>query len=87
MKIQDLQNGQIVRYRMGRYQDDLPAPDWGAWRNGPLYVQRFKGVAVTLTPRNDNWADYDPRRDKPSYGGTLECEGYYLQIEGLEDES
>lgn len=38
MKLDDLTNGQVVRYRIGRAgRNDV---EWGPWKTGPLYVGR-----------------------------------------------
>ena len=86
MKINDLQNQQVVRYRLGRA--GRHAVEWEDWIEGPLYIQRFKNQVTTLVPelKNGAWAEYDPRRDycpQTDGSGLLLAEDYYMEIEGL----
>ena len=84
MTVADLQNGSKVRYRVGRYHDDMSHPDWQPWTFGPLYVQRDnKGQVAIVTLEDGSWAEYDPRRCPP-VNGVFESEGYYLEVTGLE---
>lgn len=86
MKIADMENGAVYHIRTGRYRDDMYDPDWSPWRDAALYVQRDpKDRVCVIALTDEGWAEYDPRHDKPRHG-TLETEGYYLEIDGLEDE-
>ena len=86
MKLNDLKDGQTVRYRIGRAEtDDV---NWQEWTSGVLYlVRRAKafrhyraGEIVTLTVRDIGWAEYG---EKDFFDGTFTAEDYYLQIDGL----
>jgi hypothetical protein len=82
MRISDLQDNQVVRARWGRA--GRTAPDFGPWRDAPLYVQRDnKGNVVVVAlrlPPGEDWAEYNPRDFQ---GGLFVAEDYYLEIEGL----
>ena len=70
MKLSELKDGQIVKYRIGRYVEDLPEPKWSQWKTGPLYIHRrtslppkaFRtdannwriGDIITITIKDDN---------------------------------
>jgi len=91
MKIDDIADGDVVRARFGRYTATKPEPDWSEWQYAALFVGRDKkGKVCWLTPRDTSWAEYDPRKDFYPADSTLpcaagfECEGYYMEIEGLE---
>jgi len=89
MRVDELQNGQAVSGRLGRYVETKDHPEWGPWRLIPLYVHRDpSGQVVIITPSDrKDWCEYDPRRDGPYNepdGGLFECEGYYMQIEELQ---
>ena len=82
MKISELQDGQVVRSRVGKHGDH--APDWQEWGDHTLYVQRTKtGEICTITLRDINWAEFDPRTGD-FYDGLFSAEEYLLEIEGLE---
>ncbi len=82
MKLNDLQNGQIVRCRTGRA--GRHAVQWGDWRQAELYVQRHPktGNVLIVTPKDEVWAEAGP--NDLCEDGILLVEDYYLQIEGLE---
>lgn len=84
MTVNDLSDGQTVRYRVGRYAHGMSHPKWEPWTTGPLYIQRDdKGRVCVLAIRDRlDWAEYDPRRDEPDQG-TFVTEGYYLEIAEL----
>jgi hypothetical protein len=84
MTVGTLTDGQTVRYRAGRYRDDMDRPDWEPWTEGMIYVQRDgKGQVCVLALKDRlDWAEYDPRHSPPE-NSTLEAGGYYLEIEGL----
>lgn len=50
-----LVNGQI--YMVRTYRSD----NIGPWKAEELFVQSHKGQVVTITLRNRDWAEYDPR--------------------------
>lgn len=97
MKMSELQNGQIVRYRLGKAGETNVT--WEPWKDGPIYIsrretelqQRYRrnargtewqtGAIITLTPLDDSWAEYG--QDDFSQG-VFTCEDYYMEIEKLE---
>ncbi len=87
MKIADLQNGQVVRARMGMAGRDHV--EWQEWGDYVLYVQRFKGRIVIVSLKDTGWAEYSPPMDyQPPNGyhpyGVFTAEEWYMEIEGLE---
>ena len=88
MKINELQDNQIVTLRTGRA--GRHAVEWGMWRPATLYVQRNKkGEIVDIAIKSENWAEYNPKHDynPPSEyhpHGVFTAEDYYMEIDGLE---
>jgi hypothetical protein len=98
VKINDLQDGQIVRARWGRAGSE--EPDFGPWQDVALSVQRLPmtpassrprldgmkpGDVIIVTLRDTNWADGHPRDFAMAPGGGIfTVEDYQLQIQGLE---
>lgn len=83
MKISELQNGQVVRARIG--MAGRHEVEWQEWKNLPLYIQKNKKgevVIVALEPPM-NWAEYNPKYDYVG-NGLFTAEDYYMEIEGLE---
>lgn len=86
MRLSDLTNGQVVRYRLGRAGQTCV--QWGGWQNGSIYVARREkafrnhptGEIVTLTPNDQGWAEYSER---DFFNGCFTAEDYYMEIEGL----
>jgi hypothetical protein len=80
MKIDELQDGQMLRFRCGRAgaEDVL----WQPWTNGGITVQRHTNRVVILGLRDVTWAEYAPSDYDPHHNLFL-VEDYYLQIEGL----
>jgi hypothetical protein len=83
MKVDELQDGGVVKARWGRAGRE--GPNWCAWQHVELRVQRNgrgKVVLIGLKGGRD-WADYDPRHDLEKSSGLLINEDYYLEIDGL----
>lgn len=86
MKLSELFDNQIVKYRIGRAGPNNVI--WEEWTIGPIYVQRraiqYKnypaGEIVTLTTINDVTAEYS---EDDFFEGIFNCEDYYLEIFGL----
>ena len=85
MKVEDLQDNQVVRARWGRAGAEAPA--WGPWQDARLYVQRHKGKVVLVTLKDHSWAEGGPRDlagpDEWQKNAYFVVEDYYLEIEGL----
>jgi hypothetical protein len=85
MRVDDLQDGQVVRARWGRA--GRAAPNWGPWQDVALYVQRHMGKVVCVTLRDISWAEGDARDlvgpDEWQKNAYFVVEDYYLEIEGL----
>lgn len=87
MKLDELQNRQLVRARWGRA--GTTGPRWSLWRPVQLTVQRHDNGHITLVAlQSANWTEYTPydifaptEGQKNAY---LLVEDYYLEIEGLE---
>jgi len=91
MTLAELKDGQEVRYPRGRPGED--GVIWNTWSTGTLYVRRVdrtiksrgvvKGQLAILAIRElSTWAEYNEDSWSSVYR-VFECEGYYLQIEGL----
>lgn len=84
MKINDLQDGQVVTLRKGMAgRHDV---DWNAWEDAKLYVQKNKKgeiVIVAIDIKDGNWAEYSPNQDYQG-NGIFTAEDYYMEIQGLE---
>lgn len=76
-EIQALENGQQVHVRLSRAGRDQWEPEYEG--RVTLYVQRFNGTAVTITPREYGWAEADPRRDIEADGSVI-VEDYMMEI-------
>lgn len=87
MKIQDLQDGQVVTVRTARVGGaDEEGPKWSDWYQAALGVQRTpKGEIAILTLGMRVWAEYSPKHDYEGKGLFL-CEGYYMEIKGLDND-
>jgi len=81
MRMNDLQDGQIVKARWGRAGRE--APEFGPWQDISLSVHKRCGRTVILTIRGVEWAEYVP---DDFDGGVFVCEDYYLEIKGLSKE-
>ena len=81
MKIAELVNGQVVRSRVGRYSDWNSEPIWQPWGDFVLFVQKNKKNEITIISIGADDCEYSP---SDFDHGVFECEGYYLEIEGLE---
>ncbi len=80
MRLEDLQDGQTVEYRLGRHGDTRIM--WEPWTRGPIYVARNqKGQLVNLTTMLDQWAEYSWRDYHGN--GFFDAEEYCLEIKGL----
>jgi len=88
MTINDLQNNQIVTYRLGRA--GRSKVEWEDWQTGPIYVRRREipykkhpaGELLTLVPIiEDAWAEYG--LGDYMGGNTFLCEDYYMEIKDL----
>ena len=82
MRIEDLQDGQEYKIRLGRAGEE--SANWGEWGMRKLYVQRHKGKIVVIALKDECWAEYRPSDYSPYYNEFL-CEDYYMQIEGIEE--
>lgn len=81
------EDGQTVTCRLALRDNEAgDAPEWGPWRELPLYVQcRADGTPVIYKPRvpETDWAEYSPEND---YCGLWEgnhqflCENYRMEI-------
>lgn len=80
MKIEDLNNGDILRARFARYRDGTNGPEWSFWQRTKFYIQRHHGKITIIAPQKTGWAEYQPRDFD---NGVFECEGFYMEIEGL----
>ena len=96
MKLRELQNGQLVTFRLG-FAGPTGA-HWRAWQTGPLYIQRRAidlpkamrkyngwqaGTILILTPMHEhNTAEFSEQE----FDGqdTFTCEEHFIQIQGLE---
>jgi hypothetical protein len=79
----ELQDGETRLRRVGRA--GRTGPIWGKWETRTIYVQRDRhGRVCIITPKGLNWAEYDPRRDRPDENGVMVVEDWYLQIQGLQ---
>lgn len=97
LKISELKNGQIVRYRIGHHTDG-PAPIWGPWIKGPVYVARRErplakklhsrtrapnvGDILTLCPTGVVCAEFSQGDFDPAFN-TFNSEDWLFEIEGL----
>lgn len=86
MKVDELQDGQVVRARWGRAgRNDVV---WGPWRDTPLAVQQHQNRVVLVTLKGRNWAEATPDDLCAPRGAQKNAyflvEDYYLEIEGLE---
>ena len=85
MKVNDLEDGQVVSARWGSAGKE--APDWGPWVQVRLAVQRAKGKVVLVTLKDFGWVEAseqdlcDP--DEGSKNAYFLVEDQYLEIEGL----
>jgi hypothetical protein len=74
-----LQDGQSVYVKLSRLYYPEPRTEY----EGPatLYVQRnAKGESVTITVREQGWAEADPRHDLIIPDGALVVEDYCMEI-------
>jgi hypothetical protein len=84
MRIQDLQDGQLVRARWGRAgEEDV---DWGPWKDVHLRVQRHRDRIVGISLVGVGWAEYGPG-DFDKRSGVFLVEDYYLEIAGVSEKS
>jgi len=87
MKIQGLQNGQIVRARCGRA--GAHNVRWEPWREAKLFIaamvlsRKNPVPKVLLIALQDDGAEYLPDDFCP-IDRVFHVEDYYLEIEGLE---
>lgn len=88
MTLNELQNGQVVTYRLGFHGRNQV--EWQNWQTGPIYVARRqfdykgkgKGDLLTLTPENQGWAEY---RQTDYHGkGFFDCEEFCMEIKNLD---
>jgi hypothetical protein len=86
VKLNDLQDGQVVRARWGRAGTEAPA--WGIWQNVELFVQRYQDRVAIIGLKNVAWAEYGTRDlcrpDVSSTNAHFLVEDYFLEVEGLE---
>ena len=98
MKISELKNGQIVRYRIGIAGRERI--EWDSWKTGPIFVQirekayrKLKaGVVVIAVPEREVSPehDYNPPHDDYTNNGENYPSGYFmseeycLEIAGIE---
>jgi hypothetical protein len=79
-KINQLEDGQIVKYRVGYYSNGHYEPIWSQWHTGPLMVYRHNGKILSLAPKNHLVAEFRPEE----FGfGSFCCEDQYLEIDGI----
>jgi len=85
MRVDDLQDGQVVRARWGRAGEEGPA--WSPWQDARLSVQRHKSKVVCVTLKDHAWAEAGPDDlagpDEWQKNAYFVVEDYYLEIEGL----
>jgi hypothetical protein len=100
VKLTDLTDGQEATARLGRYVDGLNEPQWGPWQPVKLYVvRRVKplpahlrrrtrdpnvGDIITLVATQLSSCEFSQSDFEQ---GTFNTEGYYLQIQNLEDQN
>lgn len=78
-KINSLENNQVVIGRLGKHGRDQI--EWGCWKKIPLYVQKYKGRVVCLTPTSDAWAEFGMCDMQESENGIfMDAEEYCLEI-------
>lgn len=83
MKISDLENQQVVKYRLGKHTNGI-SPDWQQWKQGPMYVQRhpITNKVLIVTPQDECCAEFSPE-DFCSDWKQFSCEEYLMEIEGV----
>lgn len=81
MKFSDLQSGTTIKLRTGYAgREDV---DWHAWKNAEIYIERNPaGEIFLITLADGTWAEYGRYDWSPHYN-VFECEGYYMEIDGL----
>lgn len=79
MNIRHINNGDIIKYRLGKH--GCCSPVWQEWKIGPMYVQKRPDNSIaTITPQNDNWAEFD-EQDWSEEFKSFDCEEYLMQID------
>lgn len=76
--ISKLENNQTIRYRLGKHGEH--SVKWSEWKIGKIYVAKFRGNIVTLTPVGESWAEYNPQRDYHG-NGFFDCEEWCMEID------
>lgn len=79
MKIRTINNGDSIRYRLGKH--GYSSPVWQEWKTGPMFVQkRLDGSILIITPMNDNWAEFGEDSFCKEFN-TFGCEEYLMEID------
>jgi hypothetical protein len=79
MKIRNINNGDTVRYRLGKHS--CCSPVWQEWKMGQMFVQkRPDGSIATITPMNDNWAEFGEDDWEDGYS-IFSCEEYLMEVD------
>jgi hypothetical protein len=74
-----LENGHKIKGKLGFYVEHKSEPDWIYEGEIELYVERYKGKIVTITPKNEAWAEY-VLDDYSEEDKCFEAEGYYMKV-------